>query len=936
MDSDISLQKAAFFLISGLLFLATITSATATIFYTNDFENASQCTDTYWISGGSNSGSKARSSTQAYNGTYSCANSLAGSGNARYHDMNYDGTVNQYIQFFVRRSDTQNYDVRIAGSGGADLSVIGMQTSSSTTHFSYYIGAGWVASGVQYNTNTWYNITFHYNDPTLEGYVNGNLIFNTSKPGQDFSFAHLFQNGADTAWVDSIKAYNKTAPPPPPPPGNATSFSITAEDEYTNSALTNFSATVNGTGYTTTNGTIITTIDQSKGYVLDMNISSTEGGGYYNRAYNSHDTSSNLTASLHQTELSFNAVNRVTGYTTAETSSATGFWILPANGIDNDNATYARLKAARSGTFLINISYAKGIAYKTNDGTYRANTPNDCYGENVSLQYTSTYDPLGPSYENTLSCKNSTAWHTIQNINPGSNETRLYYMYGGAIGTFTASTSSNGGSNTATGNPPRMNLTAANNYVISFGADDYYNAVLSDISAVALTNTTNQASFKVYDHLLDITITVTEGTVTDQNFSVDIYDNQGWGYHEKTATTNGTVRARLTDGNYTVWLNDSIHTLLNTTVLLNTSSNLTSIDISTLTANAFNITFYNETNNEPLDGKTIYWSLISSAQSLNGTTNTSSVYEQLLTPGNFEIQYWREPTVRRSYYVTLTNQSAEMIRLYLIDDNEMTLYLPVLNDGDYYACSEMTISLLRYYLDINGYRVVEMAKTDTNGQGVLHVEPNEINYKMLFSGSCGTFTTSPQKIVSSTDSFTVTGSTGLLTSSNAIQDATINLSYINSTQTYVFTWADTSNVVTKGCLYVYRHANGTRTTMSSSCSESNIGSLIYTLTGNLTDTQWTAKGQLYTNTEYSTYSFSGPELDFRTSITTLGVTMVFWGLLVVLAIVLATAHSAGAIVFTSIGTVCVLIALGILAGGPGVIAGLVIVGVIVIYKMRTS
>ncbi|MCA1800636.1 MAG: hypothetical protein LC650_05030, partial [Actinobacteria bacterium] len=200
---------------------------------------------------------------------------------------------------------------------------------------------------------------------------------------------------------------------------------------------------------------------------------------------------------------------------------------------------------------------------------------------------------------------------------------------------------------------------------------------------------------------------------------------------------------------------------------------------------------------------------------------------------------------------------------------------------------------------------------------------------------CGTFTSQPQKIVTQTDGFTVVDSQGLLTSSEALQSASVSLIFNNSTKTYSFTWSDTENVVTNGCLYVYKTANYVKTTNYSACSNGAAGSLIYTLTGNVTNTAWSAQGVLETNTDYSTYTYSGPDVSYLTSITNWGAAGVFWGLLLLLGIVLTSAQTASTVVFSAVGSLVVLIVLGVVAGGGSVVAGLIIMGVLILYKIRT-
>lgn len=603
--------------------------------------------------------------------------------------------------------------------------------------------------------------------------------------------------------------------------------------------------------------------------------------------------------------------------------------------VSNTTVTNASVMASDTytGSSIINFTVSwNGTNYTTTNGTIVLpfNTNQTAINQTWNLTYYS--NESGGYFSRSYTDINLSSSHTgsLHQAEITFNATNR--VSGAAVVLFTVNTTANGGSATDTDTNPQLQLSAADGYVVDFAKNNYYPAsVTFNVSALEQSTKTFSG---LYNHKLNVSIT-SGGSATDQNFSANVY-SLDYVFSEQASTTQGAIVFNLTPGNYSVWINDSLHSLENANITLNSSSNFTNLVIDVRTTNTFNITIFNETTNLLLDNVNITWAIISTDEVRNGTTGNGTIIEELLTPGSYEIQYYREPTVRRSYFVTLSNQSSEDIRLYLIDDDESNLYLPVVTDEDDQACPDMTVSLLRYYLDINGYRTVEMAKTDTNGQGLLHVQPNEINYKLLFTGSCGTFTTQPQKIVASTDGFTVTQAQGLLTSATALQSAVVNVSYNNVTQTYVFSWSDTDNIVTQGCLYVFRTAGGVKATNYSQCSNGASGSLIYTLSGNLTDTLWTAQGVLSTSSTFSTYTYRGPDLDFRTSLDNWGVVGVFWGIILLLGVVMMSANTAGALVFSTVGTIAVLITLGLVAGSGAALIGLLIIGVITLFKIKTS
>jgi hypothetical protein len=501
-------------------------------------------------------------------------------------------------------------------------------------------------------------------------------------------------------------------------------------------------------------------------------------------------------------------------------------------------------------------------------------------------------------------------------------------------------------------------ITASNAYTASSIAT--FNATYTFNGTEYFQSTTNGTIFTNITEdtgLINITVEAEEyftNSTTNHNTSsdyaaslyawtrIELYDIANTEYKTNfTAEINGT-NYTTTTGNATIPLyNTTAEVTVYSAEVETITENLTAspyLENYTFygyTTNTFNLTFYNETSNTQLTNITIYYQIISSVETRNGSTANGSIEETLLTPSDYEIVYYYDAERPREYYVTLTNGSYNTLRLYIIDEEISTTYIPLVTDENDRACSENTISLLRYYIDINGYRTVSMVRTDTNGYGLLYVEPNTINYKLYFEGSCGTFTSAPQKIISSTDSFTVTSGQTYLESPIAIKNANISLTYVNATQTYAFTWVDDSNTVTQGCLYVYKTYKGVQTTNYTQCSSSNTGSLIYTLTGNLTDTIWNAQGILTTNTAYSTYSFSADTVSFLSTVTSWGLTGVFWGMIALIGIVLLFGTTASSVVISTVAGFAILATFGIIAGVGTILTAILILGTIIIYKMRT-
>lgn len=442
----------------------------------------------------------------------------------------------------------------------------------------------------------------------------------------------------------------------------------------------------------------------------------------------------------------------------------------------------------------------------------------------------------------------------------------------------------------------------------------------------------------IYDNLYTIGAK-TAGGVSINDFTVNVTNTtlNSTGSLYSTSTTNGSIVFPLLQGySYLFFLNASgyaTNIANNATLAANASTNL--YNFTLYSTNTFNLTFRNETTNTLLNNTNITVQLISDAYANNYTTSNGTLEVTLLTPSDYTIRYWHDADVPRDYYVTLTNQSYHTIALYVLDEDISSLYLPVIKDQNGRAVSDATVKLLRYYIlttNTGEYSIVEMAKTDTNGQAVIRVVPNTINYKLIVTKDSNSLTTTPTKFTASTNTYTINTQTSPLTSITGIESVTQSLTYNSGTSTFVFTWDDDNNLVSSGCLEVTK-TNTTITTVMDECTDGSTGSLIYTIT-DTNQTQYTAQSQIHTNTEYSTYS-DVVSVDFRTKYQTWGSIGLFLTLIVFLVFSFMGAGSTETTVLYGAGAIFLMGAFGVIFGNYQAIIGILIIVGIIVYKTRT-
>ena len=252
-----------------------------------------------------------------------------------------------------------------------------------------------------------------------------------------------------------------------------------------------------------------------------------------------------------------------------------------------------------------------------------------------------------------------------------------------------------------------------------------------------------------------------------------------------------------------------------------------------------------------------------------------------------------------------------------------------------------TVSLYRYYIlsgNTGAYRIVEQEKTDANGKSVFHVVPNIQPYKLQFTLGSNTVMTSPTKFTGTTDSYVLNTVVSPMTSANAMPNVYRNFTFINSTQTYAFTWSDGQNIVSAGCLNVKKTAGGYQSTVMNTCVQSSSGSLIYTIT-DTNGTTYTAQATLDTNTAYSTYSAGVITTDYASSsaLAAFGLTGWIVAIIVILTLVLIANETGTRTTVIAVGLGIILMGVvGFIANAPLQITfGIIACIGIIVYKLRT-
>jgi len=549
-------------------------------------------------------------------------------------------------------------------------------------------GGGTVYTATAYNTTEWTHMCFVFDGSYFQVFLNG---------VGDGTHAWSTETATTTGWVigggwlretdmyyfdgymDEVKIYsdsltdlqvrnlyncnNETICVEPP----VTSFVIYAND-FDNSSLTNFSALVNGTElYSTTDGTIITDFNQSQALTMPIEVRSTQNGGYFNTTY-SHVISSDLTATLTQTEILLNAFEFLTD------TQLYGFFL---------NETFHTLTTP--------------LYWKA--GTYNIIFNNESY-------FNKTQEFIIPAlFNGTLNITG--VYDTIINVSAvnGYSGQSIYNFTGWAYNIDQAYNTSF----SAVGNYTEIPAISGNDYQLFVNHTDYAISSSDNFKNVTVSGRVYNASFSLYSKnsiRINIYDEQTTNLITGTNISIVLTGNAS----EDTyyTTTGHYILENLTDGLYTLKFAGGNYTTKTYSV--------TVADQSTQNLNAYMSSNYATvifTVSNSLTGGTIEGATFTASKQINSTW---TVVESKFTDVTGRVQVSYLPNVKYKYSITLTGYVSKIFYLDpVIFSTYSILMTPIAStdmDADY---EQVNIVYYPYYFFNNAQNNLTFLFASPNG-----------------------------------------------------------------------------------------------------------------------------------------------------------------------------------------------------------------------------
>lgn len=210
-------------------------------------------------------------------------------------------------------------------------------------------------------------------------------------------------------------------------------------------------------------------------------------------------------------------------------------------------------------------------------------------------------------------------------------------------------------------------------------------------------------------------------TSTSYNFFWNISLTNATGtYYIPTTTYTQTVNSLQSINITSSACSAGFSSAFNFTSLI--ESNLTAIDFTTV---SYNLQYGSSGNSSAL----VSYGTFANVPSFNICINTTSSY----WVGYGEIQYQVSGYSNRRFYIfqnTRLLNTTISNNLYSLDTASSTPFQITATNTALTPYNGYYIALLRWYPDLNQYKVVEMGKTDAQGQTVLNVKTNDVDYRL--------------------------------------------------------------------------------------------------------------------------------------------------------------------------------------------------------------
>ena len=428
---------------------------------------------------------------------------------------------------------------------------------------------------------------------------------------------------------------------------------------------------------------------------------------------------------------------------------------------------------------------------------------------------------------------------------------------------------------------------------------------------------------------------------------------------EDTATFN--VPANSTASNYSFYFNITYPTATKGDITLTQSSYLSAINymaadtlnVVPCLANdtvSLNVTCFDEEQfnqvNCTLDYDLEIWSGDRTAYKvINGTSASAHEHYLCILPVYATIyadgltEYTGTGFELRNYWFTNTtlNNISNALNLYNMNSTLSTLFEIEVQDEFFSPAADRYVQALRYYPELNSYILVEVAKTNFIGTGLMHLYKDNPFYKFfIYDYVTLKKEVSPFKPVCSILPCELlwVEQADFENLFSSVDGVNFNLSWNNDTETFRWTFTDTGGLTTGARLKVEKYTGFGTTELCDNSVSTVSGTILCDVSGNGTGT-YLASGYVEQTDEHISETLSAA---INPDALIYGNDGMFWAIMVIIVVsIMGLAFGSVMIGFIMPLGVLVLLSMpqiGFIAIPQGVIVGLIIFVFFMWVKMR--
>ncbi|HDY85406.1 hypothetical protein LCGC14_0589270, partial [marine sediment metagenome] len=480
---------------------------------------------------------------------------------------------------------------------------------------------------------------------------------------------------------------------------------------------------------------------------------------------------------------------------------------------------------------------------------------------------------------------------------------------------------------------------SADTFTIAASANNHFNATSFTITTEALQNTTIQLTFgdakfnfTVFESLQNITIT--------SGFTLNVSPTNLTTFSNRTTTTPDILDFILLQGNtydFTADFTGDLFTSVTGQFTIDAATG--NISIFSLVLHSINIQFFDEETNLPLiigDNETFTLDLIGPSTK-NLTTGNGTIFIANLTPGDYEIRYKAPDRTKRSFFFALPPGGSNQLDLFLLNSSLDTLVVVNVVDENDDPINASIVKLLRFYSEENIFKIIEMSRSDFNGDAPFNVILNTQEYRFLVDFPLGTnifASATDSKIISTTLTIRPTLGVSRLAFVKGLNLLSTSLiaTKTGNNVTFIYTFSDGTGFLQDACLRVDKLSLvDNPTNICEVCTSANTAVLIC----NVNITSGTLQGYgLVNSTNPHSFITDSLQVIISAGVATFGAYGVFLAALVFISITAIGLFSVGAAVIAGILALTVSSLMGFVAISGGALLGLLISGVLLFIKTR--